>query len=395
MNVVFLFGVSFISARMLVGAIAAIFLLSKGISIYELGILKTFQASVIFFLDIPLGYISDKYGHKKTIILSVVFAAGWLIITGLCTTLSALILAEMLNGISLALFGGAFDAYLIRYYKSMGATKESRTILADFQKYQFLFMALSSMLGASFVAPDSVLPWLIAAACCGAIALLGILYLPDLRDIKPNQRTGGMIDLIFQDIKDGYTQLSSKSIVNIIVSFMPLAIYYQIIIQFWQPFIQNITNLKIEERGFFWAILFALILIAQSLSSWVAGKVGDTFSLLKISVAITVLTMVLLSAPLFSQSNFDILALIAIVFMFFQLRLSSLAAAGLFHDRISDDLRATLDSFVSSMLRLFLLILFPLVGFLIDKFGWSTIFGMYGFLLCSQLFFVKSLSIRI
>ncbi|WP_434525852.1 hypothetical protein [Photorhabdus asymbiotica] len=72
-KIVITYSVIFNSFRMLIGATSSIYLLSKGVSLVDLGLMKTMQASVFFILDIPTSYLADRISRKYAIALSVFF----------------------------------------------------------------------------------------------------------------------------------------------------------------------------------------------------------------------------------------------------------------------------------------------------------------------------------
>lgn len=49
-------GIAYGCVRMLIGAISVAYLMRAGLSLPQIGLLKSFQAAVIVFIDIPLSY---------------------------------------------------------------------------------------------------------------------------------------------------------------------------------------------------------------------------------------------------------------------------------------------------------------------------------------------------
>ncbi|WP_236095414.1 hypothetical protein [Bartonella henselae] len=53
-------------------------MLEKGLTLIDIGIIRSFQAFVMMATDIPLGYFADRKSYKISIILAAAFAVTWL-----------------------------------------------------------------------------------------------------------------------------------------------------------------------------------------------------------------------------------------------------------------------------------------------------------------------------
>jgi len=146
-NLVNYVGIGFSCIRMLIGAFSVIYLISTGVSVYQIGLLKSLQAAVIVFIDIPLSYVSDKYSRKFSIGLSIFFAAIWLLLTGLGHDFTDFLIAEFFNALSLGLMSGAFSSYLIDVAQKKDPKKRYIPFLAHI-KISVFFMGLISLIGA-------------------------------------------------------------------------------------------------------------------------------------------------------------------------------------------------------------------------------------------------------
>ncbi|MQL48271.1 hypothetical protein GEA64_10015 [Photorhabdus khanii] len=147
-KIIITYSVIFNSLRMLIGATSSIYLLSKGVSLVDLGLMKTMQASVFFILDIPTSYLADRISRKYAIAISVFFGGAWLVLTGVSSNLYGFYLAEFFNAISLTIIGGTYNSYLIDVYRSEGG-KDTHRILGINGKYHYMSMAIAAMIGAA------------------------------------------------------------------------------------------------------------------------------------------------------------------------------------------------------------------------------------------------------
>ncbi|EJF90815.1 hypothetical protein ME1_00015 [Bartonella vinsonii subsp. arupensis OK-94-513] len=111
------FGFLFNGIRILTGAFIVFYMFEKGLTLIDIGIIKSFQAFIMMVTDIPLGYFADRKSYKLSIILAAAFAATWLFLMGVSTSFSGFLLAEFFNALSLTLIAGPIMLYLFNMRK--------------------------------------------------------------------------------------------------------------------------------------------------------------------------------------------------------------------------------------------------------------------------------------
>ncbi|RXD25484.1 MFS transporter, partial [Acinetobacter baumannii] len=89
-----------------------IYLLSIGFNMFEVSILQAILNITMFLTEIPTGYISDKLGRKKGLLLGHSFIALYLVIFLIFHDFWILSLAYILYGIGLTFISGTDQAYL-------------------------------------------------------------------------------------------------------------------------------------------------------------------------------------------------------------------------------------------------------------------------------------------
>ena len=93
----------FQGGRMFVGGGSVAFLLSRGLLVSDIAVIKTLQAVVVFLAEIPTGIVSDKLGRRFGLVIAVV------------SCLIGFMLYLFGNGIIIFLFG---EYILIAFMKS-------------------------------------------------------------------------------------------------------------------------------------------------------------------------------------------------------------------------------------------------------------------------------------
>ncbi|WP_051011278.1 hypothetical protein [Bartonella rattaustraliani] len=74
MKSVFIYGVLYHGVRIFTGASALVYMMSQGLTIANVGFIKTFQAAIMLLWDLPLGYFSNKISRKLSVLLAAVTA---------------------------------------------------------------------------------------------------------------------------------------------------------------------------------------------------------------------------------------------------------------------------------------------------------------------------------
>jgi len=373
---IIIYGVAFNSIRMLIGAISAVYLITVGLEIKDVGFLKAFQASIMFIFDIPLAYFADKKSRRLSVVGSVFFGAIWLFAMGYGSEIYHFYIAEFFNAISLALFSGAFISYLIDKGKEANCT--IKELQGKYNKFVYLGMGIGAFLGSAFITVDSRIIWYISGALLGLqFLLLSSMLPPDIKFStakKPN-----MYREISTILKDLLLRAKIKWLVFCVFLAM---IYFQIIIQFWQLVVQQHSE-DGSGKGLYYGIVFTLILFAQSVSGHMAEKKSEQYSVACVVVS-GAFASLLLAWP-YGYSMYFIST--SVVLMFFSNRLMTLILLSKIHENIDGEMRATYDSVISTVTRLFLLIFIPFTGIIFEQYGNMVFLILFGITLIA--FWIK------
>ncbi|TBR37458.1 MFS transporter [Marinomonas agarivorans] len=367
MNRIMVFGILIYSIRMLIGATSTLYILSKGLTLTDIGLLKAYQALIILLFDIPLAYIADKYSRKLSLILSTIFASVWLFLMAIGESIELFYIAETCNALSIALFSGAFIAYLIDNSHIDSKNKNQiKKILSKFSKYQHLGMALFSIAGAAFITINSPVVWFISATLTFSLVIFGFLILPkDCKTPPIAEKTK-----IYDDIKNMLSIMKNNGlIIPTSLGIVSASFFYQLLIQFWQPL--SFSNIiEKPQDGFIFGIILFFILMCQSLASYISEKVERIESVIIIGNTLNVISIIVF---LYCLNSDALLFPIAIILMFLANKLISISYSSIFHSLVSSEYRTTMDSGISSISRLVLVLFLPAISFSINFFGWFTI----------------------
>lgn len=136
-----------ICSESLIIPIKILFLISFMLTNSDLSILKFVLVTSIFLLEVPSGYLSDKYGNKKVIIIGKISMI--LAMIGFCVSrnMYGFILANVLVGVSTSMESGSQNTYFLDICNQNDI--DYTTLKIQIQKlkniFNFMLMLLSSL----------------------------------------------------------------------------------------------------------------------------------------------------------------------------------------------------------------------------------------------------------
>lgn len=358
-NLVNSVGISFGCVRMMIGAFSVIYLLRNGLTITEVGWIKSFQAAVIVFVDIPLSHISDKYSRKFSICLSAFCASIWLYLTGTSDHFSGFLVAEFFNALSLGLMSGTFNSYLYDVSKNHNSSDIAQKIFSRYQKNYFFFMGIVSLLGAILYSNDNDNVWFVASVLMFTVFIIS-LFLP-----ADNDKAVESITTLRDALINARQQIFGSG--NIDKSFIYLNITFslllQILIQYWQAMMTLETEL-IDANILFGLVFFA-VLMSQALAGVVIEKSTNQVFLRK------ALTVPVYISGIFTAFSFyySSLTIPALCLSFFSISaFTSLSLSRLVED-ITKEMRSTILSSLAVMSKIVMFLAMPVSALLINMLG--------------------------
>ena len=371
-------GISYSSARMLIGAFSVLYLIKKNITIEQIGILKSFQFAVILFIDTPLSYLADKYSRKFSIVAAIYAAATWLLLMGIANSFYMFLLAEFFNAISLGLMSGTFNAYLYKMKTDQNYGGNALLVFSRYQKHQYIAMGVFALIGSIIYQYADNLVWFLAAAIVLFVGVLAFFMPSDASKISSSKPLGYFFhDLILSiiDIVKSNPYRTSAIVI--------LGVLLQSLIQFWQIIIKLCDCAALSKIDY--AMIFFIILLAQSF----AGKTIEEITKKNKKVNVTLFLFISMVLSL-SVVYKDIVGVLIFLFIsFYSTGIGNTVVSSLFFSSSPESLRGTYVSSVGVLTKLVLFASLPLISFIIGR------FGIYGFaVFCCTLSFATIFLIR-
>ncbi|MCF8302084.1 MAG: MFS transporter [Bacteroidales bacterium] len=355
-NIYLLYLLKFAKWFMLFMPIIVVFFQDNGLEMRHIFILKAINAVTVVVLEIPSGYMADNLGRRKTLILGAILNFTGFVAYSMAHGFVMFLIAELLIGISMSFISGADSAML---YDSLKSIKRSThyprfegriTAIGNFSE------AAAGILGGFLAGISLRLPFIAQTG----IALIGIpaallLWEPRLS----SQISKTSMRAIFNTMR--YTLMESR-ILRAYILFSAFAGMTTLTLAwFVQPYFKSM-DLPLEWFGILWTALN----LSVGITAFMAYKVER-----HISPGLMLLGVALLTGGGFILLGFSYgLWGIGVLFGIYLVRgIATPVLKDYINRHTSSDIRATVLSVRSFIIRIGFAIISPLLGWYTDFFS--------------------------
>jgi predicted MFS family arabinose efflux permease len=178
----FLIGLRWFQTGLLI-PIFTLLMLSRGLSLVDIGIVVSISGLVILVLELPTGGLSDALGRRPTLLLAYLFALAGLVALFLAESLAGFVVSGVLTAIFRALDSGPLEAWFVDETHAVAPDTRIETGLAAGSSVLSLSIAGGALLAGALIAVDPFdavdtlgLPVLVAVAI-SVVNLVAVLVL--------------------------------------------------------------------------------------------------------------------------------------------------------------------------------------------------------------------------
>ena len=149
----------------MVASTYAVFLMGKGLTLADLGLVGLSFSVFLLAAELPTGYFADRFGRKKSMIVSGAITAIAPIIYIWADSLWQCILAELIFATGCGFYNGALDAWIKHELQCIGKDK-SHLQIAGAKGMQAVQIALvvGALSGGYLASWNMVVPWIVGGA---------------------------------------------------------------------------------------------------------------------------------------------------------------------------------------------------------------------------------------
>lgn len=258
--------------------IYALFVLSKGLSLFELNLLNTVFMTVSSVLNPITGVLGDRIGQKKVYLIGILFWAGGTFVYGLGETFLAFAFAEFCSAVGQAFMSEALES-LIRNIKG---NKEAQKALSSSGFWSNIVGIPSVVLGGIIGSVYGLnIPWLVS----GSFSLLTFFISAILlKDFHEEVRGGGDKVTLRKTFKSVWKINSFRF--ALFANFVS-ALCFQPFNMFWGPIFKDLGG-EVWWFGFLWIGVATAGGIGSKLLGEKSGS-GKTLGFVFLTIAIPML----------------------------------------------------------------------------------------------------------
>ena len=217
-----------------------LFLLDKGLDLFQVNLVNFVFMATIFLLEIPTGTFADTLGRKNSVALGFVFHGLCGLVYFLSSSFWGFILAEILGAIGICFVSGAFDAWVVDSLKHKGYEGEYETVFSKSSIYSEAAVIVGVVSGGYLGTISLALPWLASAVMFFLLFAFARLLMTETyfkrKPLKLRSTFGEMRKTAESSIRYG---AKHPVVFKIIIAGFLLGVATQPWNMFWAPFFQR------------------------------------------------------------------------------------------------------------------------------------------------------------
>ena len=196
-NIIIFYVLAFVQGLIFVSSVATLYRTNNGITLWEMGIIESIFAFLIIVFEIPWGYIADRIGYKRTIIIANAFYFLSKLVFYLANSFNTFLLERVLLALALSGLSGV-DSNLL--YLSLDNKDDATKVYAIQGAFGTLGMVVSS-LSFSYLLNTNMRLGALITSVAYLIAVVLSCFLDDHKVIKQSKVTFSQIVRSLYDSK--------------------------------------------------------------------------------------------------------------------------------------------------------------------------------------------------
>lgn len=274
----------------------------------KVGLLFSIKSITVFIFELPTGYISDKISRKLSLMISMVLNIISLSIFILYPKYIALIIAEIIFGISETMSSGSDSALIFDNFTSEKRLKEYDNYQRNETFIQSILLSLSFISGSMIYQYNKDLVFFITiiSILISIIVLSKIIEHPYKKEVNPDGK--GFLKSILQDLKYiVHIKLSLKVllIIGAIVNALLLSVYFLVF-----PIVLSNNT----ESSFLYGIIYCLAVLVYGFGCKAHKYVTDNTNFMNVW-SILIFCFLFICSYLISNDTFVLFTIIAMRFI--------------------------------------------------------------------------------
>lgn len=357
-------------------AIWMIYLSSKGLSLSQLGILEGIFHVTCFLCEVPTGAIADMFGRKFSVVLGRMSAVISTILMIFSTNIIGFTIAFIFSGLSYTLNSGSGESLTYDSLKELNIENQYKKVAGNINFLIEIAQGIAIIIGGILSDKRFLYAYLLCLVVEAISMFVAFIFTePSIRD--KNQENIGMV----KQVKNSAVIIKNDLNILYLILFFSLISTLGTTVYFY---CQNYFD-ELHFSKTLISIIFTMDNVLNALSAKFAFKIEEKLNKKGIVILMTILNAAGLFGLAFMKGYAAIL---------FFLMTSFIEGLGypIFSDYINSlipsENRATILSFESAVFSIFMIGLFPLVGYIGQKMGLPFAFMIIAFIFIPNVFYL-------
>jgi predicted MFS family arabinose efflux permease len=205
--------------------VIVLLMVSRGLSLVEIGLVGSVQGIVILVLELPTGGLSDSLGRRPTLVLAYVFALAGLAMLYFADSVGGFVVATTLTAIFRALDSGPLEAWYVDATHAADPAARIESGLAAGSSVLSLAIATGALLSGALVALDPLpavdtlaLPVLLAMAFAVVNLVAAALLLSEAGHASGLRAVAASVRAVPAVVRDGVLLLRHSRVLASVVA---------------------------------------------------------------------------------------------------------------------------------------------------------------------------------
>jgi MFS family permease len=370
---------NFLTQLNMSSAIWVLYLAFRGMSLIEIGLLESVYHLTGVLFELPTGVIADIYGKRFSVIAGRIISIVSCLLMITADGFWGFAIAFSLSAAALNLHSGAAEALVYDSLKIVGEEDKYKVIWGNLAFAMSIAQGAAVLLGGILADVKFLYVYIVGTVI--QIAALGVSY-QFCEPPVPKEHKKPSENLFFLQFTTSLKVLRERKTVLYVMLFSALAGSLQTTVFFYSQ--KYFSDMSYSKTAI--AIICALGSLMEGVSSKYAYKLEKTMQLRGTLISIACINIFSLAGLAFVQR-------LSIIF-FLLITVSGGVGFTLFSDYINkgipSEYRATILSCDSLLFSLFMIGIFPLVGWIAEKMSFSVTFGMMALLYMPVMIFLAA-----
>lgn len=364
---------AFVSSFIMSRGVFLLYLASVGLSVFQIAIYQSIYSVSTTILELPTGYIGDKIGKKKSVIIGTILLAIHAYAMFLNRVIIIFWLLSFFEALAYSFISGSDSALLyeiLKHYKiENNYIKINNTILFG----QSIITGFSLIIG-SFLAEISWVYVYIVTAIVFILASVLLIFVKEVNVLSDNTDNSGL-----------YKVLEKNILYPIRSAFFLFIIFFSACDGLFMCFynFNQIILPKYNMQTKFIGIFFATLYFINSIAYLLVNKLIKTFNRKQILIFSLLLECFLFFILSFS-SNLIFVVIVSILICFCPEIIFSISDS-IIQQYIASEYRATFLSIVSLIRSMVSSIIYFIMGYLFDLLDFKVVFIVISLILFSSI----------